>query len=549
MRSDTVKKGIDKAPSRGLLRGTGLTDEDFDKPFIGIANSWNDIIAGHMHLDKLVDDIRRGIIESGGVPFTFGLPGICDGIAMGHGGMKYPLPSREIIADSVELMVEAHCLDGWVGVTNCDKITPGMVMAAGRVNIPSIILTGGPMKAGKIDDERLDLSSVFEVLGEYHSGRADEERVDMVERCSCPGEGSCAGLFTANTMACLTEVMGMSLPGCGTALAVSKKKRDIARQTGRRVMGLVDEGVEPRSIVTENSILNAIKVDMAIGGSTNSTLHLPAMASEFGHCIDLELFDQISKEIPHLTNLRPGGPYFMEDFDRAGGIPAVMMRLKDHLSDEETVSGLTVGQIAERAEVKDPEVIRPLSNPFHEEGGIAVLTGNLAPRGSVIKQSAVSESMMKFEGRARVFDSEQEAVDAMDAGQIESGDVVVIRYVGPKGGPGMPEMLTPTARIAGMGLSESVALITDGRFSGATRGPCIGHIDPEAYDGGPLAAVREGDTVSIDIPNRSLELKISPEEIEHRMEDFEPIVREARGILAKYRLIVGGASEGAVCND
>jgi len=547
MRSDTIKSGIDQAPSRSLLRGTGLTEEDFTRPFIGIANSWNDVIPGHMHLNRLLEELKRGIIEAGGVPFSFGIPGICDGIAMGHAGMRYALPSRDVIADGVELMVQAHRFDGWVGLTNCDKITPGMLMAAGRVDVPAIMLTGGPMMAGRIGEERIDLQSVFEVLGAYHSGKVDEGRVRQVERCACPGEGSCAGLFTANTMACLTEVMGMSLVGCGTALAVGRRKREIARQTGRRIVELVREGIRPRSIVTKGSIINAIKVDMAIGGSTNTALHLPAIAAEFGHCVDLDLFDGVSREIPHLTSLRPGGPFFMEDLDRAGGIPAMMKRLRDHLSNERTVSGRTVRQIAEEAEVYDEEVIRPLSRPFHKEGGIAVLRGNLAPEGAVVKQSAVGDRMMRFEGTAKVFDSEEEAIEAIDAGRISSGDVVVIRYVGPKGGPGMPEMLTPTSRIVGMGLSDSVALITDGRFSGATRGPCIGHVSPEAFDGGPIAAVRDGDRIRIDMPGRKLELLVPQHEIEGRMKDFEPVDHKPVGILLKYRKLVSSAAQGAVC--
>lgn len=547
MRSDKVKKGVDKAPARSLLRGAGLCDDDFEKPFVGIANSWNEIIPGHIHLNRLVEEVKKGIIEAGGVPFTFGIPGICDGIAMGHEGMRYPLVSREIVADSVELMVQAHWLDGWVGVTNCDKITPGMLMAAGRLDIPAIILTGGPMAAGRINGERLDVQSVFEALGKYSAGKASEEEVIQVERCACPGEGSCAGLFTANTMACLTEALGLSLTGCGTSLAISKKKREIARATGRRIVELIREGVTARSIVTRGSIENAIKVDMAIGGSTNTALHLPAIAYEFGIEISLDLFDEYSRQIPHLTNLRPGGPYFMEDFDRAGGIPAIMKRLVDHLSDERTVGGKTIHEIAREARIFDEEVIRPLERPFHREGGIAVLKGNLAPEGSVIKQSAVSEKMMRFEGTARVFDSEQEAIDAIDAGKIRPGDVVVIRYEGPKGGPGMPEMLAPTSRIAGMGLLESVALITDGRFSGATRGPCVGHVCPEAFEGGPIAIVEDGDRILIDIPARKLELMLSQEEILERLRSFKPKDRKPTGVLAKYRKLVKSASEGAIC--
>ncbi|MFP4546320.1 MAG: dihydroxy-acid dehydratase [Methanomassiliicoccales archaeon] len=547
MRSDTVKKGIDKAPSRSLLRGSGLFDEDFDRPFVGIANSWNDIIPGHVHLNRLVEELKRGIIEAGGVPFTFGVPGICDGIAMGHEGMRYALTSRETIADCAELVMQAHCFDGWVGVTNCDKITPGMLMAAGRMDLPSIMLTGGPMAPGRIDGDKIDVQSVFEVLGEYNAGKADEGRVKEVERCACPGEGSCAGLFTANTMACLTEVMGLSLPGCGTTLAIDKRKRDIARLTGRRIVELIMEGAKPRDIVTHDSIENAIKVDMAIGGSTNTALHLPAIAREFGHTIDLDLFDSISRYIPHLTNLRPGGPYFVEDLHRAGGVPAITKRLQDHLSDERTVSGMSVLEIAREARIMDEEIIRPMDRPFHEQGGIAVLRGNLAPDGSVVKQSAVNEKMTRFTGTAKVYDSEAQAIEAIDAGKIQEGDVVVIRYEGPKGGPGMPEMLSPTSRIAGMGLIDSVALITDGRFSGATRGPCIGHVSPEAFDRGPIGIVQDGDKIKIDIPERKLELLVDQEEIDSRMERMEVKDRQPTGVLAKYRKLVSSAAEGAIC--
>ncbi|HUV24265.1 MAG TPA: dihydroxy-acid dehydratase, partial [Methanomassiliicoccales archaeon] len=533
MRSDMVKDGIYKAPSRSLFRGAGLCDDDFDKPFVGIANSWNEIIPGHIHLDRLVEEIKKGISEAGGVPFTFGVPGICDGIAMGHEGMRYALASRETIADCVELMAQAHWFDGWVGVTNCDKITPGMLMAAGRLDIPVIMVTGGPMESGKLDGEKIDVQSVFEVLGEYNAGKATADDVLRVECAACPGEGSCAGLFTANTMSALTEVMGMSLTGCGSMLATDKRKRDLARATGRRIVQLIKEGGTPRQMVTQGSIENAIKVDMAIGGSTNTVLHLPAIAAEFGYEIELDLFDKYSKEIPHLTNLRPGGPFFMEDFDQAGGVPAMMKRMKKHLSNEMTVNGTTIYQIIDEAEVMNEDIIRSMDRPFHKEGGIAVLRGNLAPDGCVIKQSAVSPKMIEFTGKAKVFDSEKASLEAIDSGKIVSGDVVVIRYEGPKGGPGMPEMLSPTSRIAGMGLIDSVALITDGRFSGATRGPCIGHISPEAFERGPIGIVRDGDQIRIDIPGRRLDLLISEEEFKKRMETFVPKDRKPTGVLAK----------------
>lgn len=547
MRSDTVKVGVEKAPSKALLRATGLSDSDFEKPFIGIANSWNEVIPGHIHLNKLVKEIKKGIIEAGGVPFTFGVPGVCDGIAMGHPGMRYALPSRETISDCVELMVQAHCFDGWVGITNCDKITPGMIMAVGRLDVPAIILTGGPMQEGNLEGKKLDTQSVFEVLGEYAAGKVDEITVLKVEKCACPGEGSCAGLFTANTMACLTEAMGLSLVGCGSSLAVSREKRAIARETGRRIVALVREGINPSSIVTKNSLVNAVKVDMAIGGSTNTALHIPAIAAEFGYKIDLKVFDDVSKKIPHLTSLRPSGPYFMSDFDLAGGVPVVLKRLRRELSDEMTVSGKTIHEIADEAKVLDPEVIRPMTRPFHKEGGIAVLKGNLAPEGAVVKQSAVSEKMLTFTGTAKVFDSEDSAVASISGGKVKSGAIVIIRYEGPKGGPGMPEMLTPTSLIVGMGLADSVALITDGRFSGATRGPCIGHVSPEAFDKGPIAAVRDGDRIRVDIPARKLELLISEKELKTRLKKIKIVDSKPIGILRKYRELVSSASEGAVC--
>ena len=547
MRSDAVKKGLDKAPSRSLLRAVGMDDEKMERPFIGIANSWNEIVPGHIHLNELVEEVRKGIIEAGGMPLTFGVPGVCDGIAMGHEGMRYSLASREVISDCVELMVQAHCMDAWVGVTNCDKITPGMLMAAGRVDIPCIILTGGPMQAGKGKEGNLDLQSVFEALGSQAAGRTSEERVREVECDACPGEGACAGLFTANSMACLTEGLGLSLVGCGSSMADSKLKRQIARETGRRVVELARQGVTPRAIANRDSFLNAIRLDMAIGGSTNTALHIPAIATEFGVRVDLHTFDEVSRQIPHLTSIRPSGPYVMADFDRAGGVPAMLRRLKPYLSDRPTVSGKSIYQICEEAKVKDEEVIRPLDRPFHKEGGIAVLYGNLAPSGGVVKQSAVSEKIMRFTGTAKVFDSEADAMVAIKAKGIVSGDVVVIRYEGPMGGPGMPEMLSPTSLIAGMGLSDSVALITDGRFSGATRGPCIGHVSPEAFAKGPIAAVRNGDRISIDIPARKIELLISDKELRERLDKVQVVDRKPTGMLLKYRKLVSAASEGAVC--
>ncbi|NLI74517.1 MAG: dihydroxy-acid dehydratase [Euryarchaeota archaeon] len=547
MRSDTVKRGLEKAPSRSLLRACGLTDIDMDKPFIGIANSFNDVVPGHIHLNRLLDEVRKGIEDAGGVPFSFGVPAVCDGIAMGHTGMRYSLPSRETIADCIEVMNNAHAFDGWVGITNCDKVTPGMLMAAGRMNIPAIMLTGGPMEAGELEGEKIDLQSVFEALGAHSAGRATDEDVIAVECAACPGEGSCSGLFTANTMACLTEAMGLSLTDCATSLATSNHKLEIARETGRRIVELARSNITPRSIVTKDSIINAIAVDMAIGGSTNTALHIPAVAAEFDLDISLKVFDEVSRKVPHLTSLRPGGPYHIADLDRAGGIPAILKRLRGILSNEMTVTGDSIHSIADHAKIRDDEIIRPLDNPFHMEGGIAVLYGNLAPEGSVVKQSAVNKKMMRFRGRARVFDSEDAAIEAIRAQDIVKDDVVVIRYEGPKGGPGMPEMLFPTSMIAGMGLADDVALITDGRFSGATRGPCIGHISPEASAGGPIAAVREGDEIIIDIPARRLEVSLSEDEIKHRLTEVKPVEKEVTGMLAKYRKLVSSASSGAIC--
>ena len=548
LRSRKAVCGLDRAPARALYRATGLNDLDFEKPMIGIANSWNDIIPGHVHLNRLAKEVSDGIREAGGVPLSFGIPGICDGIAMGHEGMRYSLPSRDLIADSVEFMIEAHLLDGWVGVTNCDKITPGMLMAAGRINIPAAIVTGGPMAPGRLKKKSLDLISIFEALGAHNAGEMSEEEVVEIERHACPGPGSCAGLFTANTMSCLTEVLGMSLPGSGTSHALSEKKINIARKTGQEIVRLVKERRRPRSYVKAASFRNAIRADMAIGGSTNTCLHLPAIAAEFGVNIQLSLFDQISKKIPHLINLRPGGPYFLMDFEEAGGVPAILNRIRDSLEDTESVFGIKIRKIASEAKVLDQEIIRPLSRPYHKEGGIAILRGNLAPEGAVIKQSAVATKSKHFTGRARVFDSEQAATRAIKAKKIKLGEVIVIRFEGPKGAPGMPEMLGPTSLISGMGLGESVALITDGRFSGGTRGFSVGHISPEAYVGGPLAALRNGDTIEIDIDSRSIDVELSATEMKKRMKGFRPPKKPAPGMLRRYREMAKSAADGAGTN-
>lgn len=546
MRSDITKVGRERAPHRALFKATGLTDEEIERPFIGVVNSWNEFIPGHIHLDKMAQAVKAGIRSAGGVPFEFQTIGVCDGIAMGHKGMRYSLPSRELIEDSIEIMAEAHQLDGLVMVPSCDKIVPGHLMAAGRLNIPTIVLTGGPMMPGYACDKDLDLINVFE------GWQAGGETLAALEESACPGAGSCAGLFTANTMACLTEAMGLSLPGCATTHAVDARKIRIAKRSGMKIMELISRGITARQIVTPKALDNAIRVDMAIGGSTNTVLHMPAIAAEFGLDLDLRRFDQLSRDTPHLVNLRPGGPHHMIDLDRAGGIPAILTRLKPRLNlDVMTVTGRTLGE--ELAEFKpvNPEanarVIATLESPVHPEGGIAILYGSLAPEGSVVKQTAVSQSMLRHAGPAVVYNSEEESMAGIMSGQVKAGDVVVIRYEGPKGGPGMRETLAPTSAIAGAGLSESVALITDGRFSGGTRGPCIGHVSPEAAVGGPIAMVKPGDMIAIDIPARKLDLQVSAEEMERRRIEWKPPEPKiTTGVLARYMGSVTSASKGSV---
>jgi dihydroxy-acid dehydratase len=546
LRSDAMKKGDSRAGARGLLRAVGMGDDDFRKPIIAIANSFNTIVPGHMHLNKLVEEVKKGVQEAGGVAFEFGVPGICDGIAMGLEGMRYSLPSREIVADTVEAMVEAHVADGWIGVTNCDKITPGMLMAAGRINIPCVVLTGGPMMPGVYKNRRLDVISIYEAVGELTSGRITKNEFDEIEKRACPGPGSCSGLFTANTMACLTEALGLSVEGCATSHAISEEKLKIARRTGVLAVEAVKKNRRPRDIVTRPSFENALMVDNAIGGSTNTCLHLIAIAADFGIELELDLFDKISRETKHIVALRPGGKHFMVDLDAAGGIPGVLSRLADKLRKAQTVEGKEVLEIARSAKVKDGDVIRDSAHAYHEEGGIAVLKGNLAEEGCVVKQSAVADSMRRFEGPARVFDSEKAATDAMLAGKTKSGDAVIIRYQGPKGAPGMPEMLGPTSIIAGLGLIDSVALITDGRFSGGTRGLMVGHISPEAYLGGALAAVRNGDIVRLNLDDREIEVLISSKEIKTRLKERKVPKVKAGGYLKRYRDSVSSASLGAV---
>jgi dihydroxy-acid dehydratase len=548
MRSDRIKKGVERAPNRALLFATGISREELNKPLIGIASSFTDLIPGHIGMRDLERYIEKGIHAGGGYAFLFGIPGICDGIAMGHSGMHYSLPTRELIADMVESITQAHALDGLVLLTNCDKITPGMLMAAARLDVPTIVVTAGPMISGRHKMERQNLvSGTFEAVGRYRKGEINDAELCALEECACPGPGACQGLYTANTMACVTEALGMSLPGCATALAVSGRKRRIAYDSGQRIAALVKADVTPRKIMTKAAFENAIMVDMALGGSTNTCLHIPAIAHEAGIEIPLKMIDEISSRTPHITDLLPAGKYYMEDLDAAGGIPAVLSRLKRGLKDNPTVSGARIKDIAKNAVVASDEIIRSTDRAYHEEGGIAVLTGNLAPDGSVIKQTAVSQKMMKFKGKARCFDSEEAAMAAILGGKIKSGDVVVIRYEGPKGGPGMREMLSPTAAIVGMGLADSVALITDGRFSGGTQGPCIGHISPEAMEGGTIAFVKDGDEISIDIPKRSIELKVTKAELAKRAKAWKkPEPKIKTGWLARYSRNVTSANTGAV---
>jgi dihydroxy-acid dehydratase len=552
MRSDNIKKGLERAPHRSLLKAVGLTDEEMELPFIAVVNSWNEVIPGHIHLDKLAEAVKAGIRMAGGVPFEFNTIGICDGIAMGHSGMKNSLPSRELIADSIELMVEAHQFDGMVMIPTCDKIVPGHLMAAGRLDIPTIVVTGGPMMPGIVGDEPRDVISLFEAVGARRNNKITEQELKNLEDCSCCGAGSCAGLFTANTMACVTEALGMSLPGCGTAHAVDAKKTRIAKRSGMKILELVKKGITPGKIVTQVSLDNAIRVDMAIGGSTNTALHLPAIAAEFGLDLSLSKFDELSIETPHLISLRPGGNRFLIDFERAGGVPAIQQRLKDALDmDTLTVTGKSLKENLNEYIIINPrankEIIATIDSPVHSEGGIAVLRGSLAPQGSVVKQTAVSQKMQRFSGKARVFDNEELSMKAIMDNKITAGDCIIIRYEGPKGGPGMREMLSPTAAIAGMGLMESVALVTDGRFSGGTRGPCIGHVSPEAAEGGPIAFVQDGDIIEIDIPARLLNLKVSKDEIDKRRKAWKaPAPKATKGYLARYQRLVSSADRGAI---
>jgi len=548
MRSDRTKKGLERMPHRALYCAAGVPQAAMGKPFIGLATSYTDLVPGHVGMRALERAVENGVHAGGGYPFLFGVPAVCDGIAMGHRGMHYSLPLREIVADLVESVAEAHALDGLVLLTNCDKITPGMLMAAARLDIPCIVLTAGPMHSGRIGNRRLSLvSDTFEAVGRFQRGEIGAAELSRLEAEACPGEGSCQGLYTANTMACLTETMGMSLPGCATALAGMSKKRHIAYASGQRVVELVRRNVTARKILTKAAFANAIRVDLALGGSSNSVLHLLAIAREAGVDLPLSEFDRLSRETPQLTTVTPGGPHMMEDVEYSGGIPAILNRLLPFLKKNPTVSGEEITAIARRGRVLDDGIIRTLKAPVRKEGGLAILTGNLAPGGAVVKQSGVDPSMFVFRGKARVFDSEEAAMAAIMGGRIRPGSVVVIRYEGPRGGPGMREMLSPTAAIMGMGLGTKVALITDGRFSGGTHGPCIGHISPEAMEGGPIALVREGDPIVLDIPKRKLSLDVPAAELARRRKGWKaPAPKVAKGYLSRYAKLVRSAGEGAV---
>jgi len=548
--SEALKQGIERAPHRSLLRAVGCTDREMDQPFIGIINSFNELVPGHTHLRQIAAAAAAGVRMAGGTPFECSTISVCDGLAMNHQGMKYSLPSRELIADSVEIVAQAHAFDALVLIPNCDKIIPAMLMAAARLNIPALIISGGPMLAGRFDGEYVDLADVFNAVGAAARGEMSEMELQRLERVACPGCGSCAGMFTANTMNCLTEALGMALPGNGTIPAVSARRICLAKEAGAKVMELLEKDIRPLDILTPAAFNNAFTVDMALGGSTNSVLHLLAIAHEAGMDFPLAKINELSARTPHLCKMSPAGKHHLEDLDRAGGIPAVMSELMAAgLLDGETltVTGHSAGENLAGAKVLDPSVIRPVDDPYSPTGGLAILFGNLAPEGAVVKQAAVAPEMLTHRGPARVFESEEEATTAIMAGRFEKGDVIVIRYEGPRGGPGMREMLTPTSLLTGMGMDREVALLTDGRFSGATRGAAIGHISPEAAAGGPLAIVRDGDPIVIDIPARSLNLALSEEEINSRLADLAPWQPEvSSGYLKRYAETVTSASTGAV---
>jgi dihydroxy-acid dehydratase len=552
MRSDAMKKGLERAPHRSLFKALGLTDEEIERPMIGIANSANEVIPGHLHLHQLSDAVKAGIRMEGGTPLEFFTIGICDGIIMGHEGMKYSLSSRELIADSIESMAMAYPFDGLVLIPNCDKIVPGMLMAAARLNIPTILVSGGPMLAGEFQGREIDLITVFESVGKVKVGEMTEKDLKELEGCACPGVGSCAGMFTANSMNCLAEVLGLALPYNGTIPAVFAERIRLAKKTGMQVMELVKKNIKPSQILTKKSFENAVTVDMAFGGSTNTSLHLPAIAREAGIRLSLQTFNKISDKTPHLCNMSPGGPHHIQALHQAGGIPALMKELsRGGLIHQDllTVTGKSIEENLKGKKTINPEVIRPLEKPYHATGGLAVLFGNLAPEGAVIKQSAVDEVMLKHRGPARVFDSEEEVIKIILDRKIKKGEVIVIRYEGPKGGPGMREMLAPTSAIVGVGRDRDVALLTDGRFSGGSRGAAIGHISPEAAEGGPIAVVKNGDQIEIDIPGRKLNLLISKEELKRRLSKWKPPKKKLRGYLKRYARLVTSANTGATLVD
>ncbi len=550
MRSDLMKKGLVRAPSRALLKAMGLTNEEIERPLIGVVNSANEVVPGHIHLDRIAEAVKAGVRMAGGTPLEFPTIGVCDGLAMGHEGMKYSLASRELIADSIEIMAKAHPFDGLVLIPNCDKVVPGMLMASLRLNLPAIIVSGGPMMAGKFQNKKADVITVFEAVGMVTANKMSTAELAELEEEACPGCGSCAGMFTANSMNCLTEALGLGLPGNGTVAATHAARIRLAKSAGMKIMELVTKEIKPRDIATEEAFKNAIAVDMALGCSTNTVLHVPAIAKEAKLTIDLKLFDNISSKTPHICSLSPAGPHHLEDLHSAGGIQAVLKELIEGElvnPDVMTVTGSLLKENIKNVAVRNSEIIRPLENPYHSKGGIAILYGNLAPEGSVVKQSAVAEQMLKNAGKARVFDSEEAAVDQILAGNIKPGDIVVIRYEGPKGGPGMREMLNPTSALAGMGLDQTVSLLTDGRFSGGTRGAAIGHISPEAAHGGPLALVRDDDEIVIDIPNKRVDLNVSVDELERRRNEWKPPTRRiTEGYLARYAASVTSAAQGAV---
>jgi len=550
LRSRKVYGGIEGYMARTLLKACGFTDEELSRPLVAVVNSWTNIVPGHVHLDKVAEAVEAGVRMAGGTPLQFHTIAVCDGIAMGHEGMRYPLPSRDIIAASIEIMVEAHKLDGMVLIGSCDKIVPGMLMAAGHLGIPAIVVNGGPMLPGYFRGQKYTgakgLELMFLAMWLNPSEQMMKETMELSEHI-CPGAGSCQGMYTANTMGCITEALGMSLPGSATIPAVDARRLRVAKQSGIQIVKLIEEDVRPHDIMVYEAFENAIRVDMALGGSTNTVLHLPAIASQLGIELPLKLLDKLSRETPHICNMDPAGPYTVKELDEAGGIPAVLKELGDNIhQDVLTVTGKTLGENVKDAVVLNSEVVRPKDDPVHKEGGIAILKGTLAPEGAVVKQSAVDPKMLKFEGPAKVFDSEEDALEAIMKGKINPGEAIVIRYEGPKGGPGMREMLKPTAALIGTGLGSEVALVTDGRFSGATRGPCVGHVTPEAMNGGPIAVVKDGDIISIDMPNRRLDLKIPEEKLQERLKQWRtPEPKVKKGILAAYSKIVKPTSKGA----